>query len=202
MTDIGILGSSTNEKEWFIYYIGKLLSAKNKVNIVSKHRSFLERLDNYEYSPQLIITRSKDLNFNGDYILYDMDTISEAVYDATIFYSGITKNEVTYNADLFSLCDAYSNKFYVINGILYESPINAKYLYERLGLTAGELKIETLMFNDINLSTMIENQYNDRIQIKNLSKPYQKMLSKVLQHMTHLSNKEIRQLFKVAYRSK
>ncbi len=202
MREIGIIGKSTPEKVWFIYYLAKLISVESSVEILTRHRSFHSSLEAFEYSPKLNITSVKDERTLPDVCLYDIETHEHPEFDSVIYYSGIFLEEVNHNRDLFQDQVTYFHELYILNGLLYDGAINKRYLIKRLGLSPKEKHIITLMFSDIDLGVMAENQYNERIHITQLSKQYKQVLSLVLKDFFDLSNKELRRRFKLANRSK
>lgn len=201
MTTIGFIGSASRDKTYLMMYLGKVLSMDSLVCLVTEDQWMTPLLATYEYNTNMIITKERQEEEACDYCLVDMTQEGDQSLQHSFFVSSIDRQSVESNKILFETYDACDEKTYILLNLIMDSKINDKYLCRKFGLSLKEHRIYRQYVNDNDLSVMIENGYNEQLDLKNMSKIYKKLLLNLLSQVTNVSLKEQKRWMRLAERS-
>lgn len=200
MTTIGFVGSSSREKTFLMMYLGKILSSGHQVCLVTEDRWMTPILDAYEYNDRFMINKEQPEE-DLDYCLLDLTKEGGVNLDHGFFVTGIDRQSVERNKILFQDFDHLNDKTYILLNLIMDSKINEKFLCHKFGLSLKEDRIHRQYMNDNDLSVMVENGYNEQLDLKSMSKIYKKFLMQVVNQVTDASAKEQKRWMRQAERS-
>ncbi len=176
MKSIGFIGQGSREKSFLMMYLGKLLSGNGKVTIITEDQWFIPALGIFEYSPRLSIEKKEPDDLDMEYLLLDITELYEGMIDIAFYLTGIQKETVDFNTHMFNLCEAAGEKAFIFQNMLMDGKINDRYLCRRMGIDPRHQKVWCQYLNDNDLAVNVENVYDERLDMKPLSKSYKRLL--------------------------
>ena len=202
MKTIGLIGKPSRDKSYLMLYLGKLLAVGDHVIIVTDNQWFMPNLDSYEYSDQLHICKEISMNEAVDYTIIDVTSVSKTKYDIALYVSGIDRSTVEANVEMFLGSEEADEKVTIFQNVLLDGKINENYLCQRFGISPKSHKVKTLYLNDNDMAVNIENDYDETLDIRGLSKIYKKLLLELAGTCSQKSLKELKQNMRTAERSR
>jgi hypothetical protein len=201
MIRIGLIGINTKEKDYLGLYFGKVLSMEYKVVLISRQLSIMGGLEDYEYNDAFRIVSHIPDTFEADYLIVDELEFDRESYDCLFFITGPKQSEVSDNEPIFNN-GILANDCVIYHNIFQDSKINGKYLSNRLKIDPKKIKVLERSINEWDLIMEMENDYDHSIGMQHMSRDYQKLIYKMLQHSTSDKDKAIKRWLKKAKRSK
>lgn len=202
MKTIGFIGQSNRDKSYLMMYLGKILSQGGHVSLMTKDQWLMPELATYEYSPTFLIGKIGPSVLASDYLLLEITNNCSLAIDLMVYVSGIERNTVEFNKKLFETAKVAPVEIYLFQNVLMDGKINEKYLCQRLDIDRKSQQVMCQYLNDNDLAVNIENGYNERIHMKDLSKGYKKLLLELTSSCSDASIKTSRRWLKSAERSK
>lgn len=202
MKTIGFVGCTTRDKSFFMMYICKILSIEHKVVLVTENQWFINELTIFEYNDNFeIYGNSESDKIEADYVIIDIDQPQENEYDHLYLLSSARRDDVLKNKTLIEEMEL-SDYGVIFQNIIIDSKIGIRYLVAKLDINIKEHKIHTQYFSDIDEAAHIENEYNERLDIRNLSKDYKHLLLLIISEWVEIKPRERRKWLRKAERSK
>ena len=201
MIRIGLIGINTRAKDYLGLYLGKVLSMDHKVVLVTRQQSVMGGLEDYEHNETYRIVNHIPVGFEADYLIVDGVSLDRTSYDFLFFVTGPQLSEVTDNAWIFNK-GILEKDCVIYHNILVDSTINGKYLSNRFKIDLGKIKVLERPSNEWDLTMDMENDYDQSIGMRHMSRDYQKLIHNMIQHCTDDKDKVIRKWLNKAKRSK
>ena len=202
MKTIGFIGQANRDKSYLMMYMGKILSQGGHVSLMTSDQWLMPELTTYEYNPNFLIGEIGPDVLASDYLLLDITDNCSLALDLVVYVSGIERNTVEINKKLFEAGNDAQAEIYIFQNVLMDGKINEKYLCLRLGISSKSHQVMCQYLNDNDLAVNIENGYNERIHIKELSKGYKKLLLELTRSCSNAGMKTTKRWLKSAERSK
>lgn len=198
-------------KFWLICYLSKGLAFNSKTLIVSEYDYWNKDIQPFELCSNLEIITPQCINTidrnSYEFVIYDVEKSLEALKeeDTIILTTSSDRKVVSYNKKLFK---AYSdsiqenikdnkNVYLVLNHIYLDSKINEKYIKHQLkGVINSDIQAFTIPFNEMDYITNIENEYDEKIKLKYLSKDYKRTLKEIIKNEVSINKKELKKVFR------
>ncbi|PKM69205.1 MAG: hypothetical protein CVU95_01075 [Firmicutes bacterium HGW-Firmicutes-2] len=201
MIRIGLIGINTKEKDYLGLYLGKVLSMEHKVVLVTRQQSIMGGLEDYEYNETFRIVSHIPDTIEADYLIVNHQEFDRESYDCLFFITGPKQSEVSDNEPIFNK-GLLENDCVIYHNIFEDSKINGKYLSNRLKIDPQKTKVLERPINEWDLIMEMENDYDQSIGMRHMSRDYRKLIYKMLQHSTGDKDKAIKRWQKKAKRSK
>lgn len=211
MKEIVAIGKPIKEKVYFLLYLGKILSQQGKTLLITEAKELKQQVDPFEYIKNLYISNTNASDSTKyQYIINDTQNIIKFNEEKDLYLITNSEKEViSENKQL--LQDIYNkNKVRMPVEIIYmnlycDSKINEKYLTNYFQNVLHEKEIMNkykIPFDDLDAITTLENEYDNKLILKTLSKNYKKVLYKVASQTLDIPDKQLRKVLKQAERSK
>lgn len=215
LEQIMVIGENIKEKTYFLLYLGKILSQQGKTIIITKNKSLIKDINPYEYIPNMYIYYISHDEFKikeqYDFLIYEVENDKTHIDHEQEIYFITNSEKTTIEKNKKLLKDIYNKaevrlpiEIIYIN-LYYDSKINEKYLTNYFQDVLNETEIvnsHKIPFNDIDAITNMENEYDNKLIIKTLSKEYKKVLYNVANQIMNIEPKKFKKLVKIAERSK
>ncbi|PKM56751.1 MAG: hypothetical protein CVU98_09615 [Firmicutes bacterium HGW-Firmicutes-3] len=201
MIRIGLIGINTKEKDYLGLYLGKVLSMEHKVVLISRQQSIMSGLEDYEYNETFRIVSHIPDAIKADYLIVDALEFDRECHDCLFFITGPKESEVSDNEPIFNK-GILEKDCVIYHNIFVDSKINGKYLSNRLKIDPKKINVLERPINEWDLIMEMENDYDQSIGMRHMSRDYQKLIYKMLQHSTGAKDKAIKKWLKKAKRSK
>ncbi len=188
--DICFGGKSTRDKLMFMSYLGLILSGNKSVVVKMNEKPFFTSSDSVFFGENLTIT-NKDLS--GDIVIREGDEIGDMnffVYDLLASFPKNRKENENTN-------DIKNITYIFMNNTNY-SKINEKYLSIKYGVESK--KAIFLPLDEFNISKNIENCFEEKLDMKGMSRSYKKLLLNISASILGNDEKESKMLYKLALR--
>lgn len=202
MKKIAFVGQPSRDKTYLMMYLAKLLAADDQVLVVTKDQWFMPVLDSYEYNEAMLIAHKLTDDLRPSYCLMDIEALAIEAYDVVFYVSAIDRRAVETNGPLFNDPIEAIEKVYIFMNVLLDGKINEAYLCQRFAISKNSHNIRSLYLNDNDLAVNIENGYNERLDIRALSKAYKKLLIDMATYCSGHPIKRLKQCMRSAERSK
>lgn len=211
MKEIVAIGKPIKEKVYFLLYLGKILSQQGKTLLITKAKELKQDIDPFEYSKNLYISNTKAIhNMKYQYIINDTQKIIKFNEEKDLYL--ITNSEKEVISENKQLLQEIYNKNKVrmpveiiYMNLYYDSKINEKYLTNYFQNVLHEKEIMNkykIPFDYLDAITTLENEYDNKLILKTLSKNYKKVLYKVASQTLDIPDKQLKKVVKQAERSK
>jgi len=201
MIRIGLIGFRTKEKDYLGLYMGKVLSMEHKVVLMTRQLNIMDKLEDYEYNDTFRMLSRRPDTLEADYLIEDVEEYDRENYDYVFFITGPKQYEVTYNEPIFSK-GVLENDCVIYHNILVDSKINVQYLNNRFKIDPKKIKVLERAINEWDLAMEMENDYEPSIEMRHMSKDYQQLIQKMIQHSTKNKDKTIKKWINKARRCK
>ena len=202
MTTIGFIGCSSRDKTFLMMYLGKILSMNRSVCLVTEDQWMTPALKTFELNSNFSITGLKPEEDEVGYCLLDVTEKASVILNYSFFVSGIERSSVEQNKRIFEAFGLLEEKTYVFLNLIMDSKINEKYLCNKFALVIRQVEVLSQYSNDNDVSVMIENGYNEELDLKSMSKLYKKLLMTLLDKVADVPIKEQKRWMRLAERSK
>ncbi|MFP4698008.1 MAG: hypothetical protein ACLFMO_04810 [Eubacteriales bacterium] len=205
------VGLKDLNKIWFMCYLGKLLTIKGKVNLITDYKLWEEEIQPFELCSKLDYTRRIIKTDYEDYtfVLHDIEDYREldVLDNATVIFMTSTQRQaVNYNKSLFykiviDLSEQVElNRYFIIYNIFLDSKINEKYIKYAYGEIMNSFDKHIIPFNEWDNMIHIENEYEEKIRLKYLSKQYKNVLNSILIKEEIIDKKKIKKTYNLVER--
>ncbi len=189
--DICFGGKSTRDKLMFMSYLGLILSGNKTVVVKMDEKPFFTSSDSIFLSDNLTIT-NKDLS--ADIVIRESDDLGDMNFFVYDFLDSFPKNR----KENFNTNDSCNITYIFMNNTGY-SKINKKYLSAKFGVEMKEAIF--LPLDEINIAKNIENCFEEKLDMKGMSRAYRKLLLNISASILGSNEKESKMLYKLALRS-
>ncbi|NLL68367.1 MAG: hypothetical protein GX236_11870 [Clostridiaceae bacterium] len=214
--NVAFLGMSTEDKQFLILCLAKIISCHTKVRVLSKHPyTFDEINETYEYCGiEFILLKEGDdplskLSIEASNLI-DAEEYINIPEDFKIIAISETTRVMLENC--VKLAGEYTwfkpsiNIYLVYLNIMEYCKIGKRYLdcfWERGLPRFTEIKeIYEIFFEEKNRIVMIESQYSKNLSIRKMSSPYRAALRNIIQDIFSMDINEAKALIKTAERMK
>ncbi|MDF2821526.1 MAG: hypothetical protein K0R15_1967 [Clostridiales bacterium] len=196
-----VIGVQNENKHRFICYLGKYLSGKYKVGIVSLYKKDCYDIDVFEIEERedLIINSTISNTYDYDVIIYDICKDRESLEDGNkIFYSTIDKADMDKNKPNFTTSSLSDQSFIVYDNLIKGSCIDKRFICNYL-LGEGNVP-KKIFFIHYNLDTqrvLMENDFKQCYSLKRLRGEYLSTIVNLCTLMELTGGDETKKILKV-----
>jgi hypothetical protein len=209
------IGTYNKDKFWFICYFAKLLSVNQRVLVITNYCLFNGDVEPLEIAMNLDVIKAdsykKDLSSEYEFVLFDIFDENQHIEEDSvlIFMTSGYKKQLLKNRGVIKsyedqlLIDGNQWKCYLIlYDLLLDSKINVKFLQHLLFQRLDEEKYEyiSIPFNEWDMGIHMENEYEEKVNLKRLSKGYKEALKEILIGEKIVSIKEFKKIYHKAER--
>ncbi len=207
------VGKKYRDKGFLILYVGKCLSFIGKTILITCNEVQQESINPYELCHNLDLyntsKESQGLELDAyDYVLLDCEQEELRINDGdwVCLITDSHKSRMIDNQKLFQQIELTkaTKTILLYQNVHTDSKINEKVLniyFEQVLETVSKFKY-TLYFTEYDQVVHLENEYDNALAIKHLSKGYKKILNHLLTDITLMDSKAIRKVMKQAERSR
>lgn len=203
MKRIAFVGQPSREKTFFILYMAHILSQAHKTVVQTEDLWFSE-LDVHVYSDNLTILKKNREGADRDteFFLEDLYDFKDNPSTLRVLVSQANLDSVNGNQSLFERSTENDEVIYLFLGMVLDSKINEKYLCRRMGIHGHKDEVLCQYLNEKDLAVNMENEYDERLSIRGLSKPYKYLLMHVIRKVSEAPLGEQRRWLRKAERSR
>lgn len=210
MKQIVCHGVRSREKQLLLLYIGKVLSSQSKVVMLTQGSIVQKTMSRVFYNDNYHITDVAKVEMNEvDYIVLDIDERAQKVASLDLieqrredgidlFISDKYPSDVEQNQPITKTLKDDCMIIYL--NLLYDSKISASYLSRCYKIDKKTHHIIKHYHNERDMVIHLENEYNESLEMKGLSKAYLKVVTEVIEVITETSTKEVKVWLKKAIR--
>lgn len=199
-----VIGMQNESKYRFICYLGKYLSGKYRVGIVSLYRQDSYESDVFEIEEQedIIVNKTIVNTYDYDVVIYDVSKDRDSLEEGKrIFYSTIDKSSMDKNKPVFTSGIVAKNSFFVYDQLMKGSSIDKRFIcnYFFGSVVAGK----NILFIHNNLNdqkVMVENDFKQHYSLKRLKGEYLNTIINLCNKLELTREDEMKNILKVCER--
>lgn len=199
-----VIGAQNENKHRFICYLGKYLSGKYRVGIVSLYKKDNYDIDVFEIEERedLIINSTISNTYDYDVIIYDVIKDREnSEKDKRIFYSMIDKTSLDKNKPAFVAGALSEHSYFVYDNFIKGSSIDKRFIsHYLLGEINNCIPIFFIPYNIETYKALVENDFKQCYSLRRLKGEYLNTIINLCNLMNLIGGDESKKILKVCER--